>query len=220
MNSPALRLDIRTRRTLLPDCSEEEVSFVSCPLTCGSRPLETCKRCERAEGVLHDSAGHWFVICRVRAAEPIADLFAGADPSWQSSTVAEAMSTKPFCVRGDVELAEVAARLRADGIGGAPVVDDAGRPIGIVSKADLRAEEMGKRPGNRQVRDVMKKGAPSVSDRAPLVDAIRLMADQGAQRVVVVDVEGLLVGVLSTLDVLNTLEARMASQALPEAESE
>jgi CBS-domain-containing membrane protein len=219
------RLDVRTRRTLLPGWNEEELSSVPCPVTGTSRSLATCKECERYAGIVRDSEGHWFLLCHAEAAEPLPELFARLDPSWGSTIVADAMNANPYCVREDVELREVVALLVEHGISGAPVVDDRGWPIGMVSKTDLlvedyelaeEQEEEGERfqltqpPGRSQrlARDIMTRGVVSISERAPLGDAVHLMTEQAIHRLPVVDAEGLLVGVLSTMDILRALKAR------------
>jgi CBS domain-containing protein len=51
----------------------------------------------------------------------------------------------------------------------------------------------------------------TISDRATLVEAVRTMADGSVHRLPVVDAAGVLVGMLSTLDVLRAL----ATQAGP-----
>jgi CBS-domain-containing membrane protein len=210
----SLRLDVRTRRTLLPGWNEEEVSYVPCPVTGSSRSIAACKECERYAGIVRDSEGHWFMVCHADSLAPLADVIARADPSWSAATVANAMNTKPYCVHEDVELREVVALLVEHGISGAPVVDDAGRPIGMVSKTDLLIEDYeqteeadGEPLKGRLARDIMTKGAISISERAPLGDAVQLMTEQEVHRLPVVDVGGVVVGVLSTLDILRALKA-------------
>ena len=217
------RLAVRTRRTLQPDWGEEEVSFVSCPVTGGSRTMETCKECERNAGVVHDSAGHEWVACRAERPEVAADVLAQEDPSWQTITVADAMSSDPVCIHANVELGEVVALLVENDISSAPVVDDGGRPMGMVSKSDLlmedyeRAEEedqtawIARRPQKKLARDIMTQGVLTISDRATMVEAVRTMVDGGVHHLPVVDAAGVLVGMLSTLDVLRAL----ATQAGP-----
>jgi CBS domain-containing protein len=218
MQRHALRLDVRTRRTLHSDWREEETSFVPCPVTGGSRSLEQCRTCERNSGLVHDSEGHAFVVCRASGIEPVPEVIPRFDPSWQRLTVGEVMATEPLCIHADVKLPEVVALLVEHGISGAPVVDDDGKPIGMVSKTDLVMEdyeeaedkELGSWTGlpphsKKLARNIMTQGAVTISDRAPLAEAVVRMADHGVHRLAVVDTAGALVGVLSTLDVLRTI---------------
>lgn len=56
------------------------------------------------------------------------------------------MTTPPVCVRPSTPLAEVAAVLADNGFTAAPVVDERGRLVGIVSEADLIRERFGLHP--------------------------------------------------------------------------
>src|ERR1043165_7366720 len=60
---------------------------------------------------------------------------AGATP------VAEIMTEAPICVRPEMTLDRLLPLLVVENIGGVPVVDAHGRPLGMVSKTDLLSEE-------------------------------------------------------------------------------
>jgi hypothetical protein len=58
------------------------------------------------------------------------------------STVREIMTTRVIWVRRDASFREMAAALRSHRVSAFPVLDDAGRVIGVVSEADLLAKEV------------------------------------------------------------------------------
>ena len=55
----------------------------------------------------------------------------------QARTAAELMTTNPQSLRQDATVGEAAAFLSTRGFGAAPVIDEAGRPVGVVSRTDL-----------------------------------------------------------------------------------
>jgi CBS domain-containing protein len=219
MSSGSLALDVRTRRTLGADWDEEESSLVTCPLTRSSRSLEDCRECARNGGVIKDSTGHWFVMCRAQVdpAEPPSESVVD---SWETLRVTEIMTGSPFCIHRDVDVAEIVALFVEQGISGAPVVDDSGRPIGMVSRADVLMNEYERaegeessawlkgRPARSKAEDIMTPRTTSISERANAIDAVRVLAEQRIHRLPVVDDDGSVVGILSTLDVIRALAAR------------
>jgi CBS-domain-containing membrane protein len=110
------------------------------------------------------------------------------------------------------------------GISGAPVVDAERRPIGIVSKTDLvrqvfeqhdLTEEPAARPGSLHARARRGVSIPlgrefhdmtpiafTLREDATVAEAARLMSEHGVHRVPVVDAEGRVSGILSSMDVL------------------
>jgi len=145
--------------------------------------------------------------------------------------LADVMTRSVVAVRSDMSLEEVTEVFLARSISGAPVIDDAGRPIGVVSKTDLlRAahdagdsgalEEVVERGYHihemavPRVSDVMTPLVFSLSQDAPVARAAALMAFEGVHRVPVVDDDGVLVGIVSAIDVLRWM-AREHGYVLP-----
>ena len=64
-----------------------------------------------------------------------------------NATVKDVMTTEVVAVRRDTTFKEMAAVLRQYRVSALPVVDDAGRVIGVVSEADLLAKEALADPG-------------------------------------------------------------------------
>src|SRR6476646_361911 len=55
----------------------------------------------------------------------------------QARTAGDLMSPNPLSLREDVTLKEAIAFLVDRGISGAPVIDEAGRPVGVLSQSDV-----------------------------------------------------------------------------------
>ena len=93
-----------------------------------------------------------------------------------NATVKDMMTTKVVAVRAETTFKEMAAVLRRYRISALPVVDDAGRVLGVVSEADLLAKEALADPGLVaglvHHKDVRKAGGPDRGrpDDAPAGD--------------------------------------------------
>lgn len=129
-------------------------------------------------------------------------------------TAAEFMTPDPKSVRQDATVSEAAAFLSTRGFSAAPVIDDAGRPVGVVSRTDL-LQRQGQQALNRlgasgradlgsetPVRDVMTPAVFCVKPDAPAAKVVEKMLALNVRRLFVVDDAGVLVGVVSAFDVL------------------
>jgi len=111
----------------------------------------------------------------------------------------------PFtATRADV-VGPLRDRMLADGIHAVPVLDDEGRPIGIVTSSDL-VEEW---PAAMGVETVMHREVRTAAPTTSAADAARRMLDARVHHLVVVDDEGRVVGVLSSFDLLAHLAGRV-----------
>jgi CBS domain-containing protein len=108
-------------------------------------------------------------------------------------------------------------------IGGAPVVDASGTPIGVVSKTDVLRElydqagsatnalidaaalEPNADQPTSRARDIMTACPVVVAEDASLSHAAGLMAQEHLHRVFVVDQRGAVTGVLSSSDIVQWL---------------
>src|SRR5437868_3767311 len=59
----------------------------------------------------------------------------------EAGTAADLMTPNPVSIRDTATLAEAVSLLTDKGISGAPVIDDAGRPVGVLSRADIVAHD-------------------------------------------------------------------------------
>ena len=135
-------------------------------------------------------------------------------------TVKDVMTTRVVAVRKDASFKEMAEMLRHTRISAFPVVDDAGRVIGVVSEADLLVKEAVQADGTsllaalRHIKeddkatgitagDLMTGPAVTIGPDAPVEEAARLMYDRRVKRLPVVNGTGHLIGLISRTDVLS-----------------
>jgi CBS domain-containing protein len=136
-----------------------------------------------------------------------------------SATVRDVMTTSVVAVRKDASFKEMAAMLRSRRISAFPVLDDAGRVVGVVSEGDLLVKEAVQADGTslfaalRHLReedkargitagDLMTGPAVTIGPDAPVDEAARLMYDRRVKRLPVVNSAGRLLGIISRVDVL------------------
>ncbi len=153
-----------------------------------------------------------------------------------AETAADLMAPNPVSIHEDAPIGEAVALLVDKGYSAAPVIDDAGRPVGVVSRADIVAhdreklecvapvpafyaehvpegyarEEMGKGfqvvdVDRTRVKDVMTPVVFSVAPHLPADKVVSEMLALHVHRLFVVDTAGVLVGVISSMDVLQKL---------------
>ena len=133
------------------------------------------------------------------------------------ATVADVMSTQVVTVNENARFHEVAEILYRHRISAAPVVDDAGAMIGIVSEGDLipktarpadalwprRHERAEQRKARAQrARELMTQPVVSCRPTQTLTTAARRMLDANVKRLPVCDEGGRLVGIVSRHDLL------------------
>jgi CBS-domain-containing membrane protein len=141
----------------------------------------------------------------------------------QAETAEDLMSPNPVSIRANASIREALALLTDKGISAAPVIDDAGRPLGVLSKTDLLVHQREMVPHPVQsnervpdgfqveevdptpVRDVMTPAVFSVSPSTSAAAVVQQLQGLKVHRLFVVDEAGVLIGVISTFDVLRNL---------------
>jgi CBS-domain-containing membrane protein len=116
------------------------------------------------------------------------------------------MTRDVFTLPESCSLGEAAWALMHRGVSGAPVRDDGGRLVGVVSKSDLADPDRG--PADQEgkvVGDVMTPALLALDPEDPAVEAVHLMVEHGVHRVVVVDSAGGLIGIVTPMDFLRRL---------------
>jgi CBS domain-containing protein len=149
----------------------------------------------------------------------------------EARTAADLMSPNPVSLRSAATVQEAVAMLTDRGYSAAPVIDAAGRPVGVLSRTDLLVHEREQThhatmswdadlespmtPVHQgfsvevvdptRVRDIMTPVVFTVSLQAPAGEAVEQMLALKVHQLFVVDEAGALVGVISALDVLRHL---------------
>lgn len=135
-------------------------------------------------------------------------------------SVGEVMTRDVVTVRSDTPFKEITAVLADRGVSAAPVVDERGTPVGVVSEADLLRKEV-HRPGRfgeeaapaawaperDKARAETAAGlmtAPAATARTDwsVTEAARVMDHDGVKRLPVVDEADHVVGIVSRSDLL------------------
>ena len=145
-----------------------------------------------------------------------------------AETAQDLMVANPISINANAVVQEAIAFLIDKGFSAAPVIDEAGKPIGVLSRTDILVHDRARTTSHvpdyysrsdlaadrvpkgfqvenvdrTRVRDLMTPAVFSVTLETP---AARVVADMLALRVhrlFVVDARGVLVGVISPLDVL------------------
>lgn len=150
-------------------------------------------------------------------------------PAVWEMTAEDMMSENPLSVREDATLSEAISFLIDKGFRAAPVIDESGRPVGVISQSDIlihdretvgaakthdyyREGDVGAAPGRAavRVRDIMTPAVFRVPPDAPFSRLVEEMVTLNVHRLFVVNAEGILIGVITALDVLRKLyqEAR------------
>jgi CBS domain-containing protein len=114
------------------------------------------------------------------------------------------MTASVISVSPDLPVESLALLLLQQRISGVPVVNDAGRPVGVVSRSDLLRLELAPAEG-AVVADIMMPVAFTLTESANVSHAAALMAYEDIHRVPVVAADGTVVGIISSLDVVRWL---------------
>ncbi|MBT2368978.1 CBS domain-containing protein [Streptomyces sp. ISL-10] len=115
--------------------------------------------------------------------------------------VADLMTPEAVFVQRGTTFKEIARLLDEFGITAVPVIDDDGRPVGVVSEADLlRRHTSG--TGSDTAEGLMSSPAVVAQPEWSAVQAARVMEDRHIKRLPVVDGSGRLIGVVSRSDLL------------------
>jgi CBS domain-containing protein len=154
-----------------------------------------------------------------------------------ANTAEDLMVSNPISIHQDLTVQEATALLIDKGFSAAPAIDDAGKPVGIVSRSDILTHDREKveyaatapdyygegepKPQFREkgrkgfqvvdvdrtrVRDIMTPVVFSVAPDYPARKVVGEMLALKVHRLFVVDRTGVLVGIISTLDILRKLQ--------------
>ncbi|MFO0966907.1 MAG: CBS domain-containing protein [Gemmataceae bacterium] len=153
-----------------------------------------------------------------------------------AQTAAELMAPNPISIRADANVREALALLTDKGFSAAPVINEAGHPVGVLSRSDIlqhdreRPDYLPPSPAYFYEQDLRtKKGTPvegfqvenvdptdvseimtpaifTVRPGDPAGKVVKEMVSLHVHRLFVVDDAGVLVGVITSMDVLKHLQ--------------
>ena len=119
-------------------------------------------------------------------------------------SIADYRQSAPATARPDESVRDAAKRMQQLGIGSLVVVDELERPVGMLTDRDIVQNVVRRRrdPDAVAIEEVMSRDVVSVWNRAPLVRVFHPMRQEGVRRVLSVDSEGKLDGIVTYDDVL------------------
>jgi CBS-domain-containing membrane protein len=117
--------------------------------------------------------------------------------------VRDVMTEALLLLRAETALEAAWQTLHEAGVTGAPVLDKHGRLVGVVSLADFADPR--RRATSSVVEDVMTRVVYAVRADDPAITAVRLMLRENIHRVVALDEQGALAGVVVPTDILRAL---------------
>ncbi len=136
--------------------------------------------------------------------------------------VREVMCTKVETCRRSANLAEAALIMWNNDCGIVPVVDEERRVVGMITDRDIcmAAATRQRHPGDIRVADVISGEVHGVHAATDLRDALDLMKREQVRRLPVTDGNGVIEGVLSLNDVIQSVSTprRRAQSALTAAD--
>jgi len=119
----------------------------------------------------------------------------------------EIMSRHITCARRDLGADRVAELMIANHIGCVPVVEEPGRPVGMITKQDFleQATAVADDLTPRTAAELMMPLALTLDEHATVAHAAALMACEDIHHVPVVDADGRLIGLVSSMDIVRWL---------------
>ena len=140
------------------------------------------------------------------------------------------MASNPISLRADATIPEALTLMTDRGFSAAPVIDEAGRPIGVLSQTDVLVHEREQvrhalpvddaNAGGRRlhhegfsieiadstcVRDIMTPAIFTVNQSSSAAEVVKRMCELKVHHLFVVDDADSLVGVISALDIVRSL---------------
>lgn len=205
---------VRTRTTEYEGGDQAHSGSVFCPMSKNSVSVEHCGHCARYVRLKANEDGPPAVVCHVPRTDtrPLADL----QQLMQHTPVRELMTSEVVCVDSELDLNELAQVFERHQLKAAPVVEDRGVPIGIVSMTDLvhgrprdddseKSHHFPPDTVGKLVDDVMTGAVTTLSENASITDAARVFAETGVHRLPVVADDKTVVGIISLMDLVRWL---------------
>jgi CBS domain-containing protein len=122
----------------------------------------------------------------------------------EATSAVDLMTPDPATISESAAIIDAASVLSNRDFSALVVVDDAGRPVGVVSRTDIVRREA-KPSRSTDVREIMTATVVSVRTDDPAWEVIARMAAFKVHRVFVVDRTGKLAGVISAFDIVRKL---------------
>jgi CBS domain-containing protein len=132
--------------------------------------------------------------------------------------IRQIMTADPATCGADASLQRAAQEMVDCDCGVIPVVDDQGRPVGVVTDRDIvcRAVAKGRNPLELRVRDVMTTPIVTLSPEASLEECARMLEEHQIRRAIIVDEQGRCCGIVTQADIALKAGPEKAAEVLRE----
>lgn len=205
---------IHSRTTLAKEGDADVERVVYCPLKRQTVGLAVCETCAQYERTDRDAEGP-VIVCHPELdgaaleRERLLLRFELSELALRIQ-VGELMSRAVTCVHPDAALEDVRRVLAETGGNCAPVVNDDGALVGIVTPRDLLTT-----PSAATAADVMSRVTLGIPEDAPLAHAMATMAQAGVLALPVLAGDGAVVGTIGALDALRFFAKRWGYEVEP-----
>jgi len=112
--------------------------------------------------------------------------------------ITKIMRTKLLTARPESPVEDVLDLLKGKHVGCVPIVDEAGRALGIITKLDV-LETLGE--NRKSAREIMMPFARSLEARGTIAEAAEIMSSERIHHVLVIADDRTLIGLVSSLDI-------------------
>lgn len=241
VRNPAGWLVVRQRRIVGAGLAPEAAETVFCPFSDETKEIDACFTCGFCDGVTKSSHGRpALLLCTRDMSEAAALSASAATDAPLRRPIADLLRAETTCVRPDTTLNGLADLFEDGNLSAAVVVDDRGKPLGVVTQSDVLRAAIDELEGNvdivfaparrggteglgggfhldgeRTVREIMSRTTFGLPETAPIGQAAALMSWEAVRHLVVTRANGDVVGVLSSLDVLRWL-AKLDGYVVPD----
>ena len=134
----------------------------------------------------------------------------------------EVMTREPVCCEPADPISKAAEVMKREDVGSVPVVESAGRLVGIVTDRDIVVKVLadGRSVEHATVREAMTANPVSCREDEDISRAVSLMEERQVRRMPVVGADGRLAGIIAQADIATRLNKDRTTGELVEAISE
>lgn len=120
----------------------------------------------------------------------------------------DVMSANPACCGTDTPLTDVARTMVENDFGLMPVIDEAGRPVGVITDRDIAYRAVAHRHDTRALvaADCMTTPVVAVARDETVDECCELLEANQIRRVLVIDDDGSCCGIVALADIARNLE--------------
>jgi CBS domain-containing protein len=130
----------------------------------------------------------------------------------------DVMTADPVCCSPGTTLDKIARLMAKTNCGQIPILDQSGRPVGVVTDRDIitRVLANGVDPRERTAASCMSEPVFAVDVDAPLDAVIMMMEEHQVRRLPVLDRDGCCAGIISQADIVSIGQPTITSELLTE----